>query len=93
MDISLNNIVDTSDINIVDTSDINIVDTDNINIVMNQTDYDYATAQTKLIEFNNDFIKVIKDYLNIVEKVPVQKSLNQQMFSEMRSFFQPTNLQ
>ena len=82
MDISVNNIVDTSDIN-----------TDNINIVMNQTDYNYATAQTKLIEFNNDYIKVIKDYLNIEEKVPVQKSLNQQMFSEMRSFFQPTNIQ
>ena len=50
MDISVNNTVDTSDITI-----------DNINIVMNQTDYDYATAQTKLIEFNNDYIKVIRD--------------------------------
>jgi hypothetical protein len=82
MDISLNNIVDTSDNTI-----------DNINLVMNQTDYNYATAQTKLIEFNNDYIKVIRDYLQIEEKKPVEKSLNQQMFSEMRSFFQPTNLQ
>ena len=82
MDISVNNTVDTSDITI-----------DNINIVMNQTDYDYATAQTKLIEFNNDYIKVIRDYLQIEKKVPVEKSLNQQMFSEMRSFFKPTNLQ
>ena len=82
MDISLNNIVDTSDNTI-----------DNINLVMNQTDYNYATAQTKLIEFNNDYIKVIRNYLQIEEKKPVEKSLNQQMFSEMRSFFQPTNLQ
>jgi len=82
MDISLNNIVDTSDNTI-----------DNINLVMNQTDYNYSTAQTKLIEFNNDYIKVIRDYLQIEEKKPVEKSLNQQMFSEMRSFFQPTNLQ
>ena len=58
-----------------------------------ETPSDHATAQTKLIEFNNDYIKVIRDYLQIEKKVPVEKSLNQQMFSEMRSFFKPTNLQ
>lgn len=57
-----------------------------IQTIINQTDYSYVTAKNKLIEFNNDYLKVIKDYLNIEEKNTINKSLNQQIYSEMRNF-------
>lgn len=41
-----------------------------IDIVCNQTTYDKDTALLKLKEFDNDPIKVIKDFMGIKEKKP-----------------------
>ena len=35
-----------------------------IKIIMSQTNYDKETAEKKLQEWKNDFIKVIKEFLN-----------------------------
>ena len=35
-----------------------------LNIITSQTDYDRETADAKLKEWDNDFIKVIKEFLN-----------------------------
>ena len=59
---------------------------DHINIILNQTNYDRETAIKKLNLYNNDYIKVIKNYLNIPEKTNKIQSLNQKVYSEIRSF-------
>ena len=43
-------------------------ETSTVNIVCNQTTYDKETAMNKLKEFDNDPIKVIKDFMGIKEK-------------------------
>ena len=47
--------------------------------IMTQTNYTKEEATNKLKLFNNDYIKVIKDYMNIPEKNKEQKvkSVNQ----------------
>ena len=35
-----------------------------LKIVLSQTNYDEKTATEKLVEYNEDFIKIIKEYLN-----------------------------
>ena len=66
-----------------------------IKIIMSQTNYDKDTAEKKLKEWNNDFIKVIKEFLNpnFQEKEKnIQKeknkvvSLNQSIMRELRHF-------
>lgn len=63
-----------------------------IKIVCSQTNYDKETAIEKLKEFNNDFIKVIKQYLNPnfdkpVEKKKIKKNqINQEIISQIRRF-------
>jgi hypothetical protein len=48
----------------------NIMDeTSIIDIVCNQTTYDKEMAVTKLKEFDNDPIQVIKDFMGIKEKI------------------------
>lgn len=56
-----------------------------IQMIMRQTDYNVDVAREKLIECNDDPIKVIKDYMGIVEKPkPVSKSLNQEIYRQLR---------
>ena len=43
-------------------------ETSTVDIVCNQTTYDKETAIKKLKEFDNDPIKVIKDFMGIKEK-------------------------
>ena len=68
-----------------------IVDVDNcINIIVNQTDYTKEEAEKKYEEWNGDYIKVIKEYLNPnfekkKKKEPI-KSVNQQIMTEIRNF-------
>ena len=60
-----------------------------IKIIMTQTNYDKGMAEKKLKEWDNDFIKVIKEYLNpnFNEKKKEKKlSLNQRIISEIRKF-------
>jgi len=55
-----------------------------IHIICNQTNYDMDTAKEKLLLFNNDYIQVIKDFLNIPEKKEPIKSLNQEIYKQLR---------
>ena len=55
--------------------------------IMTQTNYTKEEATNKLILFNYDYIKVIKDYMNIPEKKtePKIKSVNQEIYKQLRS--------
>jgi NACalpha-BTF3-like transcription factor len=61
-----------------------------INLVMRQTDYTEEQAKDKLKQWNNNYINVIKEYLNpefnTTKKETKPKTLNQQMLGEIRSF-------
>tara|TARA_B000000475_G_C15902949_1_gene409351 strand:+ start:107 stop:517 length:411 start_codon:yes stop_codon:yes gene_type:complete len=62
-----------------------------INLVMRQTDYTEEQVKEKLVEWNNNYINVIKEYLNpsFQKKKPSpekSKTLNQQMMGEIRNF-------
>jgi len=55
--------------------------------IMNQTNYTKEEATNKLTLFNNDYIKVIKDYMNIPIHIPEEKkvkSVNQEIFRQIR---------
>ena len=57
-------------------------------IIMRQTDYDNETAEAKLKEFNNNVDNVLYDYMGIKPKEnnnKLNKSINQQIFTEIRS--------
>jgi len=61
-----------------------------IDMIIRQTDYNQETAEQKLLEFNNDVMAVIRDYMKPVESIstpPInikKKSKNQQIFKEIR---------
>ena len=58
---------------------------ENIEIILRQTDYTQEVAIEKLNQHNNDYVKVIKEYLGIVEKKPEKiKSTNQAIYKELR---------
>lgn len=61
-----------------------------IKLVMRQTDYNEEQAKEKLAQWNNNYIKVIKEYLNPsfnkTKKEAKSKTLNQQMLGEIRTF-------
>ena len=61
-----------------------------INLVMRQTDYTEKEAIERLKKWNNNYINVIKEYLNPDFNQPQKKSkpktLNQQMMGEIRQF-------
>jgi hypothetical protein len=62
-------------------------DADNIvNIVMRQTTYSREETVEKLEQCNNDMFKVLRDFMRIPEKKPVQTgSLNQTIYKEIRN--------
>lgn len=61
-----------------------------IKLVMRQTDYTEEQAKEKLAQWNNNYINVIKEYLNPnfnkTKKEAKSKTLNQQMLGEIRTF-------
>lgn len=64
-----------------------------LKIVLSQTNYDEKTATEKLVEYNEDFIKIIKEYLNEgktnkneEKKTVTKKTINQQIISQIRDF-------
>ena len=60
-----------------------------LKIVMGQTNYDKEMATQKLKEWDNDFIKVIKEYLNPnfqETKVKKKTTINQKIIGEIRKF-------
>jgi hypothetical protein len=54
--------------------------------IMSQTTYSEQEAREKLQEFNNDFIKVLKNYMGIPEKKENTqiKSVNQEIYKQIR---------
>jgi hypothetical protein len=54
--------------------------------IMTQTNYSKEESIDKLKLFDNDYIKVIKDYMNIPEKNKENKvkSVNQEIFKQIR---------
>jgi len=61
-------------------------DLEKVALVMRQTGYTEEVAKQKLLDYNNDITKVIKDYLGITEKkAPPMKSLNQEIYYQLRS--------
>jgi hypothetical protein len=57
-----------------------------IQIIMRQTDYSEEVAKRKLIDHNNDEIKVIKEYFGIVQKpIPSIISINQEIYKQLRN--------
>ena len=63
---------------------------DDVNIILLQTNYDKEKAIERLIKLN-DPILVIKEYLNPdynkEQKIKNNKSINQQIYSEIRNEF------
>jgi hypothetical protein len=57
---------------------------ENIEAIMRQTDYDYDKSKSKLIEFNFDYEKVIKDYMGITDKNTTCSTSNQQRYKMIR---------
>ena len=60
---------------------------DLIEQIQRQTNYSYLEAREKLIAHNNDSLKVIKEYLGIVDKPKashIHCSLNQAIYKEIR---------
>jgi len=56
-----------------------------IDIILRQTDYSKEISREKLLKFDMDYIKVIKDYNGITEKkAPPVKSIQQQIYKEIR---------
>lgn len=58
----------------------------NVDIIVNQTDYDESKAEEKLIQHNNNIVKVIEEYLNITNDKPKKSTINQQIYTEIRNF-------
>jgi gas vesicle protein len=54
--------------------------------IMTQTNYSEEVAREKLAQFNNDFMKVLKDYMGIQdnEKPRQIKSVNQEIYKQIR---------
>lgn len=61
---------------------------DKINKIMAQTTYTYDEAKEKLIYFEGDFMKVLKDYMGIKcessDKNTKIKSVNQEIYKQIR---------
>ena len=69
-----------------------------IKLVLRQTDYDRETVISKLEHWNNNYLNVIKEYMNPnfnPEKKQEKKfaSSNQQVFGEIRTFMDNANKQ
>lgn len=65
---------------------MNTNETKFLNIVMSQTTYTEEEATQKLNEYNNDYMKVIREYIGVQEKkeTPIT-SINQEIFKQIRT--------
>ncbi len=59
---------------------------DNLDIILRQTNYSKEEAREKLVEYNNDYIAVIKAYLGVKQEVskPDITSVNQEIYKQLR---------
>ena len=64
-------------------------------LIVSQTNYDEQTAKEKLIQWEYNYMNVIKEYLNpnfnIPKKTVQNKSINQRTMSEIRQFMDTAN--
>jgi hypothetical protein len=65
-------------------NELYLTDKEKIDIILRQTNYTEEEATVKLDFFNDDHIKVIKDFLGITEKKTIMKSLNQEIYKNIR---------
>lgn len=54
-------------------------------LVVNQTNYTIEQAREKLIQHEWNELNVIRDYLGIQQSPPVKKSLNQEIYTQLRN--------
>mgnify|MGYP001244777803 CR=1 FL=1 len=66
----------------------NVIDNEGLcEKIMRQTDYSKEIAKEKLLEFDNNLMDVIRDYLKPKKKLEDKKlSTNQQIYKEIRNF-------
>jgi len=66
-----------------------------IELIMRQTDYSEETAKLKLVKWNNNYLHVIKEYMNpnFQEKTEdnVKTTKNQMIYGEIRNFMDGVN--
>jgi hypothetical protein len=66
-----------------------------IELIMRQTDYSEETAKLKLAQWNNNYLHVIKEYMNpnFQEKAKenVKTTKNQMIYGEIRNFMDGVN--
>jgi len=69
---------------LVTNSEINEI---HVKQIMSQTNYSEEDARNKLIEYNYDFMRVLKNYMGIPEKKEINtiKSINQEIYKQIRS--------
>lgn len=69
--------------------DEEVIFNNNIQLILNQTNYDKEMATSKLKEWDNNYINVIREYLNPnfneKKKETKKKSTNQRMMTEIRN--------
>ena len=67
-----------------------------IQVILRHTNYTYAEAREKLIEHNNDYMAVIRSYLNQgmtpVTTITKPLSMNQQIYKEIRLFMDDADI-
>jgi len=76
-------------------SSIKVIDNDNLEIIMRQTNYDKVLATKKLIEWDGNFMNVIREYINPSfekKKEKNKKSVQQNVISEIRNFMDNVSL-
>lgn len=56
-----------------------------IEMVTRQTEYDYDTAKTELASNKWDYNIVIRKYMGVSEKKETKKTLNQEIFKQIRN--------
>jgi len=69
-----------------------------IDLVSRQTDYDRDTIKIKLEKWDNNYLNVIKEFMNpafkeATEKEPDCQSKNQMIYGEIRTFMDDVNRQ
>ena len=69
-----------------------------IKLIIRQTNYDTKTIEQKMKEHDNNYINVIKEYVvgtikTEKNKEEIKKSVNQQIFGEIRGFMDNVNTQ
>jgi hypothetical protein len=74
---------------IKEEEDEEVIFNNNVQLILNQTNYDKEMATLKLKEWDNNYMNVIREYLNPnfnkKKKETKNKSTNQRMMTEIRN--------